>query len=346
VEVAVTALPFTCDCPTSIFLGTVKAVDPEKAKVRALIPELKGPGGEAFVTAPLPVVPPWTHGARIFALPRLGQQVYVVFLDRGHVDGIVLGGRYSEKDVVPQNRGAEELYIDLGDKNGTFVSIAPTGDPAHYEIRAETMGGIWIHGGKRLEIAGNDTCSFYGREVTSTAWMKHKLIARELAVKVEKKAAMGCGSIAVNAENGVQIQSDGSIKIKAAKKGIEIQAEGPITIKAPEVSVEADAVTVKAKTIAVDATASLTVTSPAVTINGALTVTGALAAASVAAGGASMSDSGAVSAASVTSSGSVSAASVTASGAVEAKTAVIGGKPYAAHVHTSAAPGSPTSIPV
>jgi phage baseplate assembly protein gpV len=331
-----TAWPFGCDCPISIFRGTVEKVDPEKAKARVNIPELKGHDNKPFVTDPLPVVHPWTHGARFFSLPLVGAQAYVVFLDKGHMDGFVLGSRYSDKDPAPQNRQAEELFIGLGDKNGTFVSIAPTSNPAHYEIRAETMGGMWIQGTNRLEVAGNEILNLRGREVTSTAWIKHKLIAHELAVKVEKKAAMDCGSIAVRAKNGMQIQSDGSIKIKAAKKGIEIQAGEPITIKAPDVSIEVDSVTVKAKTIAVDAAASLTVTSPAVTINGALTVTGAMSAASVAAGGASISASGAMSAASVTASGPVTAADF----------ASAAGKTLLAHVHTSAAPGSPTSPPV
>jgi phage baseplate assembly protein gpV len=330
-----TAWPFGCDCPISIFRGTVEKVDPEKAKARVNIPELKGPDNKPFVTDPLPVVQPWTHGARFFSLPQVGAQAYVVFLDKGHMDGFVLGSRYSDNDPAPSNRRAEELFTRLGDKNGTFVSVAPASRPDHDEIRVETMGGARIHGGERLQVAANEILNFFGRIATLTAWIRLHLIARVLAVNAADKVEADCGSITVKAKKGVKVQAGGSITIKA-ENGVLIQSNQPITVKGPDVSIEADSVTVKAKTIAVDATASLTVTSPAVTINGALTVTGALSAASVAAGGASISASGAMSAASVTASGQVTAADF----------ASAAGKTLLAHVHTSAAPGSPTSPPV
>jgi phage baseplate assembly protein gpV len=336
VEVAVEAQPSGSDRPLAeIYLGLVVGVDPAAVKAKVKVPDLLDDKKNPLVSDWLPVPQFWTHGARSFALPRSGQQVYVAFFDRFHNDGFVLGGRYSDKGPPRPALDAEELFIGLGDEDRTHVSMAPARGSRGDEIEIGTAGSVKIHGDRRLQIASSLVFNVFGEDVTITAWKKHRLTAHDLAAKVANNAEADCGAITIKAKQGAKILAGGSVTIKA-KNGIELQAEGPITVKAPEVSVEADSVAVKAKAIAVDATASLTVTSPAVTINGALTVTGALAAASVAAGGASMSASGAVTAASVASAGPVTAADFVSAA----------GKTLLLHAHTSAAPGAPTSPPV
>jgi len=149
----------------------------------------------------------------------------------------------------------------------------------------------------------------------------------------------------------ITIETPGDITAKASGK-IEAKADGDITAKSGA-AIEAEAktsITAKAPTVTVQATISATIKAPAITLDApAVSITGSLAVGSGisvgAAGGGEVAASGplTITAPALTVQAPLTAGAITTPD-ITAANAAIGGKPYAAHVHTTSQ--GPTSPPV
>lgn len=143
------------------------------------------------------------------------------------------------------------------------------------------------------------------------------------------------GDLVLSFDNGAA-----TIKYERNTKKISIQSQGDVEVTTTK-NIKAEAginAEIKAVTATLEATANAKVKgsfimldAPIIVANGTLNVTGALTAASVAAGGFSGASGGAMQASSnIVTTGDV----------------IAGGKSLTGHVHTSASSGSPTSPPL
>jgi phage baseplate assembly protein V len=204
------------------YRGSITDTDPKEAKARATLPDLGG-----IETDWLPVPQILTHGASAFQLPRVGQQAYVFFLDDEHADGLILSGRYSDKDRPPADLRPEDLYF--GFEDGTAVRFAPAAEPQESLIATKTLGALRITTGKDLEItAAADIWAVANNSIAMAA--------------VEQ-------SIFAKAKREVRLES-----------GLEatIKAEGNVTVKGLDINLIAEAVTIKAPIIKLDGSVAIT----------------------------------------------------------------------------------------
>jgi len=129
-----------------IYRGLITEVDKNTVKAKAKLPDL-----DDIETDWLPVPQIWTHQAKAFHLPRIGQQTYIFFLDDEHLDGFILGGRYSDKDKppAPPEITPDDLYFCLEDGTKLRLSknLIDLYTPGH--IKATAEGNI------TAEAAGN-----------------------------------------------------------------------------------------------------------------------------------------------------------------------------------------------
>jgi phage baseplate assembly protein V len=198
------------------YRGLITATDPKEVKAKIALHDLDG-----IETGWLPVPQMWTHGAGAFHLPRVGQQAYAFFLDEEHIDGLILSGRYSDKDRPAADLSADDLY--LGFEDGTAVHFAPSPDPQESLIATRTPGALTITAGKNIEIAS-------AANISAAAKGSIALVAEEQ-------------SIAAKAKHEVRLESGLEVTIKA---------EGNVTVKGLDINLIAEAVTIKAPIIKLD----------------------------------------------------------------------------------------------
>jgi len=298
------------------YRGLITAVDAAQAKARAQLPDM-----DQIETDWLPVAQTWTHAARSFALPRIGQQAFVFFLDQDLQDGLILAGRYSDKDKAPPDLAPEDLYFRLED--GTRIQIAKGNGPLGAVIEIETPGAVIVKASKNIEAHTK-------ADLIATA-------AGDLIASVKGDAVLDIGgNLQADAGGAIMATAGSSATIEAASD-IQAEAGGNLTAKAgAAVTIEAAATaTIKASAITLDG--PVTITGP-VTAAATITAAGPIAAPAIAASG-----GGAVTAGSIQSSGSIAA-----SGAIQAPTATfatdatIAGVSFKDHKHAAngAAPPS------
>ena len=120
--------------------GIIIELKPDEAKARAILPAMDG-----METDWLPVAQHWTHRGATYQMPRMDQQVYVIYAADHAADGLILASLYSQKHPVPtpkEGLEADSYFISTADgtklhiKPG-YVYISTPGD-----IEAEAKGTI------------------------------------------------------------------------------------------------------------------------------------------------------------------------------------------------------------
>jgi len=131
--------------------GLITELDAPKAKAKAILPDM-----DDMETDWLPVLQTFTKGAASYAMPRVGQQVYVVFLDDQALEGLIIGGRYSEKSPPPESVALPDCYWSLED--GTKIHLKPD------EIIIETPGNLTAKadGDANVAVGANATITVGG----------------------------------------------------------------------------------------------------------------------------------------------------------------------------------------
>jgi phage baseplate assembly protein V len=129
--------------------GTITQLDPAEVKAKAKLPDMGG-----IETDWLPVMQTLTKAANSYTMPRIGQQVYIIFMDEHATEGVIIGGRYSKKSPPPNGVAQDDCYLSLED--GTKIHIKPG------EIHIETPGDI------TLKAAGDLTADVGGSAAIKT----------------------------------------------------------------------------------------------------------------------------------------------------------------------------------
>jgi phage baseplate assembly protein V len=178
------------------YRGLVKELKPGECKAKAILPDL-----DNLETDWLPVPQTFTHGARSWAMPRIGQQVYIFFLDDEHLDGLIFAGRYSQKDKAPE-MDAPDLLWELED--GTRIHAAPglieietPGDvkvKADGDIEAEADGAIKA---KAQSIEAEATTTATIKALTITAEATANATIKAVAITLDAPAVTCTGSLTV-----------------------------------------------------------------------------------------------------------------------------------------------------
>ena len=116
-------------------IGIISDTDAAKAKAKAKLPDRGG-----IETDWLPVLQLFTLGAMSYAMPRLGQQAYVVLFGETAADGFIFGSRYSSPEPPPRAAAEPDWYLALED--GTKIHLIKDGG-----ISVETPGTATIKAG-------------------------------------------------------------------------------------------------------------------------------------------------------------------------------------------------------
>ena len=158
--------------------GLITKIDPKNAKAKAKLPDM-----EALETDWLPVLQTFTKGAASYAMPRIGQQVYVVFLDEHAKEGLIIGGRYSQKNKPPEALTKDDLYWSLED--GTKIRLTPNQiiieTPGNLTAKASGDANITIGGSVTAKIGGDANITV-GGSITAESGGATKLKAPQITL--------------------------------------------------------------------------------------------------------------------------------------------------------------------
>ena len=228
----------TEDLPPSWRRGLVTDLDPATCRVRLQLPDADG-----VLTDWLPVVVPFSMGARAFWMPRVGSQV-VALLDENLEDGAVVGAIYSSADS-PTQTDPSVFAVEFED--GTLLSY----DPTAQALRAVVMGSVDVQAMGKVRIQTMDALELVAcGPVTIQA--------------LDDCAVKASGALTVEAYGALTVNSWDVAVVNAAAT-VAITSVGAVTIAAPSVSI----------TAAVSITGSLSVTGAA-SVTGTTTLTGDL----------------------------------------------------------------------
>jgi len=174
-------------------------------------------GGKAYTTKPLPVAQILTHGARSFAMPRIKQQVFVLFFDDEWDDGVVFSGRYDAADDPPPKEtpplAEKDLFLDV--EGGSFIRVTPKDGGA--DVSAKATGVVNV-------------------EVDASLNAKASIVS----VKVDEAAVVDSQKgVEVKANNAIQVESNTKVLLGAAKRA------ATVTLSASSVVIEAPSITLK-----------------------------------------------------------------------------------------------------
>jgi phage baseplate assembly protein V len=153
------------------------------------------PDEDGMETDWLPVVTPFTLGARAFWLPRLTSQV-VVLLDEHGEDGAVIGGIYTQADPPP-GVDADVFLIQMDD--GTTVSL----DPTQKLVTVSTPGSIQAQAGGDIDATAGGNVNLQGANVL----IKGQITLEGPVIATQTVAVAG----SVEANGGITTSSGGAI---------------------------------------------------------------------------------------------------------------------------------------
>jgi len=112
---------------SSICVGEISAIYPERGTARVLLPDL------GLVTKECQIVFPASVKSHDYRMPEVGETVLVAFLDNGHETGFIIGYVYNRKDPVPiasadvrhwSMEGAGAIELDRANGSMTFVDAS------------------------------------------------------------------------------------------------------------------------------------------------------------------------------------------------------------------------------
>lgn len=181
---------------------------------------------------------PWA-GSRfgMVALPRVGQEVMVAFLEGDPDRPIIVGAAYNALNMPPWELPANRT------QSGLLTRSSPGGaDPHANALRFEDRKGaeeVWLHAERdqRIEVehdeshqVGQDRTQTVGRDETTE-------VKRHLTATVGRDAQVTVGQqLKADAGKGMTLVAhSGGFKAIAAKDGLELQAQtGDLTLNAAD----------------------------------------------------------------------------------------------------------------
>ena len=125
--------------------GIVSSVNREKCTVKVYFPDW-----DEKVSFDLPVMQKNTLNSKFYWMPEPEEQVICAIFANGSQEGVVLGGIYSESDVVPNQ------FLDSDDCDGVVFSDGTTikYDVNNHVLTINVKGGIQVTSEKEIIVNG------------------------------------------------------------------------------------------------------------------------------------------------------------------------------------------------
>jgi len=187
----------------SVLLGKVAKIEcSEKgANIRCLLADRLDHKGQPLVTMPVPVLQVCAGGKRSFAMPRIGQNVFLTKLPNSTCNYGAMGFFYTTKDPPP----VTDPLLDYT---------------------------IWDDGKTYVKFDANKNADPFLTWDFQGGWKA--TVAKDINIKTTNGA-----KVTIEGDGDVTVKSDsGNITVNAASGAVTIQGNSGITIKAPTITLD------------------------------------------------------------------------------------------------------------